>query len=263
MSFLPRVLISSVILFLLSSFPRVSWGHAVAALLVCGALCYAGARSNAAGPELVVALAALYFIPSSLITLPEGALFDVIKVSQVPIAMLRDLVVALVVAVVICGLSRRREGRQGRTGVEGSVTTVGGLLWRLGACTATFVLCYFLAGMVIFPLVKDYYAVREMPSLASIVAMQVLRSLALIAASYPLLRTIPSRTDGQLILALAITLISGLAPLIPPNDLMPPRVRLVHALEVTPYYALYGFLIATWFGARKKQNAGVSADAAR
>jgi hypothetical protein len=67
------------------------------------------------------------------------------------------------------------------------------------------------------------------------------------------LRTLPSRKDARLILATAFPVVGVISLMIPHNDLMPPAVRLVHTLEMLPYYALCGFLFAVWFGPPRAQ----------
>jgi hypothetical protein len=104
---------------------------------------------------------------------------------------------------------------------EAAVSTVAGLLWRLGAAALIFVACYFLAGIVIIPYVRDYYQGRAMPKATAMVSMQVLRALAIIAALYPALRTMRSRRDAQVLAALGLPAI-GVSQLLPANDLMPP-----------------------------------------
>ena len=47
-------------------------------------------------------------------------------------------------------------------------------LWRIAMCSACYVFLYFLAGMIIFPFVRDYYATQHLPSGGQIIAMQFL-----------------------------------------------------------------------------------------
>ena len=47
-------------------------------------------------------------------------------------------------------------------------------VWRFVLCSAIYVFLYFLAGTIIFPFVRDYYATQHLPSFGQIVAMQFL-----------------------------------------------------------------------------------------
>ncbi len=70
------------------------------------------------------------------------------------------------------------------------------------------------------------------------------------AAGWLLLRNVSNRLDGRLILATALPVTGIIALMLHENDLMPPFVRWVHTLETVPYYALFGLLVAIWFGPR-------------
>jgi hypothetical protein len=205
-------------------------------------------RSQAPGAELVVTLAGFYFILVSLTTIPEGVLFDVIKVGQAPLMMVRELGIALAIAIAIALLFQRSKAALGATAAPIAEMTIIGLLWRVVAAVVVFTLCYFVAGMLIFPLVKSYYQGRNMPDLVAMVAMVVLKVMCLIVATWLALRRIPSRGDARLILATAFPVIGVFSLMLHHNDIMPPAVRWVHTMEMTPYYALCGFLFAVWFG---------------
>lgn len=221
---------------------------ALGAVVLCFlALAYIGSCSVAAGGELVAILTGMYFVPASLINLTEGALFDVIKVADVPIGLLRELAGAIVAAVFVTAALGRLRART-TTMPPAPPWPAIALLWRTLAAVVIFILCYFVAGLIIYPFVQPYYANRILPPPGAIVSMQVLRSLALMVCAYPVVRTIPSHRDARLALSIALPVIGAIVPLLPANDLMPAHVRLVHALEVVPYYALFGFLLAKWFG---------------
>jgi hypothetical protein len=257
MIFIFRALTAAIFLFLVEGGLRPTLGGALSALLVSVVLCWWASRSRASGAELVAAMAGFDFVVSSVATIPEGVLFDVIKVGQAPLMMLKQLGVALVLAVVVAALFGRLRPAPAATVTAPTGMSVLGLLWRLAAAVAVWTVCYAGAGMLIFPFVKDYYAVRAMPSPGAILATQVLRALCLVAAGWPLLRGVSSRLDGRLILATALPVIGIISLMLHENDLMPPFVRWVHTLETVPYYALFGLLVAVWFGPR-----GVSGDSA-
>ena len=220
----------------------------VSALLVCTVLCWITERSQVSGAELVATLAGFYFILASVSNVPEGVLFDVIKVGQAPLMMLHQFGVALAIAIVIAVLFRRTKMEPAHAPVWRSDMSILGLIWRLAASIAIFVVCYLTAGMLIYPLVKGYYHLRSMPALEAMLSMIALRAVVLVVAAVLVLRKIPSRNDAQLILATAFPVIGVISLMIPHTDIMPPFVRFVHTMEMVPYYALCGFLFATWFG---------------
>lgn len=228
--------------------PDVGWGSVVAALLIGSVLALAVSRSTASGPGLIVTLSGLLFVSWALISIPEGVLFDVIEPGAAPVALVMALVASISAVVAVVAVSGRLGEGSAAPGWESPIRSPQALLWRLVASPALFVVCYFVAGMIIFPFVEEYYVGRVLPDPAAIVSMQVLRSLAIVGAAYPLLRTLRTRRDAVLVLAVALPVFGVLAPLLPANDLMPGGVRLVHALETLPYYALFGAVVAVWFG---------------
>jgi hypothetical protein len=248
MKFILRTLAASIALFLLNAALRPSWEEAVSALMVCTMLCWITERSRVSGAELVATLAGFYFILASALNIPEGVFFDVIKVGQAPLMMAQQLGIALAIAIVIAVLFGRTKMEAAAAPVWRSDMSILGLIWRLAASIGVFLVCYFGAGMLIFPLVKSYYQGRTMPTLEAMAAMVSLRAVLLIFAAGLVSRKIPSRKDARLILATAFPVIGVISLMIPHNELMPPFVRLVHTVETAPYYALCGFLFATWFG---------------
>jgi hypothetical protein len=244
---------AGAVVFLAAAFPDITWGWVVASLLVCGVLALAVSRSTASGPGLIVMLSGLVFVFSWLINLPEGVLFDVIEPAAAVVSLARLLVVTVVAVTVLVAVA----GRLGPGPVEetrpGPVRSARGLLWRLAASPAVFILCYFVAGLIIYPFVEPYYQGRVMPEPLAIVSMQLLRALAIVGVAYPLLRTFSRRRDAVLVLALALPVFGVVSPMLPANDAMPAFIRLVHSLEMLPYYTLYGALVAAWFGPPRRR----------
>jgi len=230
--------------------PRLSGGAVVAALLASAVLVLALSRSNASGPGSIVILTGLLFVTSWLVNIPEGVLFDVIEPAAAPVGLVKALLASFAAVLVIVAVAGRSgPGRAGDSAPgpdlpatatlavatsPSPIRSVRGLLWRLAATPAVFVACYFVAGMIIYPIVRDYYVGRAMPDPLAIASMQVLRSLALLAAAYSLLRTLERRRDAVLVLGLALPVFGAVFPMLPANDLMPAGVRLVHALETVP-----------------------------
>ncbi|MGP8173779.1 MAG: hypothetical protein ACLP7O_04430 [Terracidiphilus sp.] len=168
--------------------------------------------------------------------------------------MVRDLGIALAIAITIVVLFQRFKAQPGMMPAPGTGMTTTGLLWRLASAVAIFLFCYFAAGTLIYPYVKSYYQVRIMPEPVTIAATAVLKAIVLIAAAWLALRTVPNRKDACLILTTAFPAIGVISLMLHRNDIMPPAIRWVHTMEMTPYYALCGFVFAMWFGpARKKE----------
>lgn len=247
--------LAGALVVLASYFPGFGWDVAVGAVVMAGGMALVMARSRASGPALVVMVAGLQFSASSLVNIPEGVIFDVIPATSAPTLLVRSLLTALVAATAVVWAAGRLSRAEASPVVAVRIDTVWALLWRLAATVAVFIVCYYVAGMVIYPFVKAYYAGRALPQPTVIVAMQVLRSLALLGAAFPLLRTFAARRDAAWALGIALPLFGAIAPMLPHNTLMPPSIRLVHTLEMVPYLALFGVLLAVWFGPPRRRPA--------
>ena len=207
--------VATIALVLFRSYQGFLWGGAVATLLCVAVLTYIALRSTASNGELAVSLAGLYFVPGSLINYTEGALFDVMKVADVPVALLRELATSIVFALVIVAAVRGLRPQFPARNSDADGWPLPALLWRVAAGVATFIFCYFAAGAIIFPFVREYYAIRVMPPMGAIASMQVLRALALMVVAYPVVRAIPCRKHARIALAIALPVIGVIAPLLP------------------------------------------------
>jgi len=122
----------------------------------------------------------------------------------------------------------------------------GGKIWRFVLCSACYVFLYFLAGTIIFPFVRDYYATQHIPSFGQVVAMQFLvRGPVFVLVCLTLLQMFRlPRFWGAVATGLAFTFISGVAALIMPNGIFPETVRWAHFWEVSSSNFVFGFVVA-------------------
>jgi hypothetical protein len=123
-------------------------------------------------------------------------------------------------------------------------------LWRLALCSAAYVFLYFLAGMIIFPYVRDFYATQHIPGFGEIVPLQFfLRGPVFVLICLLLMRMFRlPRSSGALAVGLAFTVLSGVAVLIIPNPFFPDAVRWVHFCEVTSSNFVFGAVVGWVWG---------------
>ena len=123
-------------------------------------------------------------------------------------------------------------------------------LQRFVLCSACYVFLYFLAGMIIFPFVRDYYATQYLPGPGQIVAMQFLvRGPVFVLVCLTLLRMFRlPHWSGAVAVGLAFTFISGVAALVMPNGIFPENVRWAHFCEVTSSNFVFGFVVGWIWG---------------
>jgi hypothetical protein len=124
------------------------------------------------------------------------------------------------------------------------------MLGRFALCAACYVFLYFLAGTIVFPYVRDFYATQHIPSAGQIVSLQfLLRGPVFILVCLTLLRMFRlPHLSGALVVGLAFTLLSGVATLILPNPIFPDNVRWAHFCEVTSSNFAFGFVVGWVWG---------------
>jgi len=123
-------------------------------------------------------------------------------------------------------------------------------LWRFAFCSAAYVFLYYLAGMIIFPYVREYYATQHIPSMGQIVSLQFfVRGPVFVVVCLVLLRMFRlNGWSGALSVGLAFTILSGVATLILPNPFFPDSVRWVHFCEVTGSNFVFGWVVGLVWG---------------
>lgn len=246
MIFVSRGLAASAVLLLLESNLHPTWDVAVSALMTVFTLCWLTAKSRDSGAVLVLTLTGIYFMLVALVNIPEGVLFDVIPMKQAPQIMAKVFVHGFILAVALAALFGRFKAAPGESAFQ--QMSLVGVVWRLPLAMAVFMVCYVVAGLIIFPFVKEYYAGRVMPEPTAMLFMLGLRAAAMVVAGLLLLHGLRYRRDAVAILSVAFPVISILSLMVLHNDVMPANIRLVHTAETVPYYVLIGFLLALLFG---------------
>ena len=194
---------------------------------------------------------ALFFIPAAITTINmiEGVIFLTNLHIDWRNTIAQTLAGYLVAAVLWLVIYRSAPVPESEFG-ELPHRSVASMVWRFAACSAIYVFLYFLAGSIIFPYVRDFYATQHIPSFGQIVALQFfLRGPVFILVCLTLLRMfrLPHLT-GAVATGLAFTLLSGVAPLVIPNPFFPDYVRWVHFGEVTSSNFVFGCVVGWVWG---------------
>jgi hypothetical protein len=129
-----------------------------------------------------------------------------------------------------------------------------GRVWRFGLSDFGYLFLYFLAGVMAFPLFRDFYASQALPSPAQMVMLQLLLRGPIFTGVCLLLMSLRNmeRRLGAIALGTSFTILSGIAPLLMPNPYLPDSVRWVHFVEVGLSNFLFGALMGwIWHGEAK------------
>ena len=108
-----------------------------------------------------------------------------------------------------------------------------------------YVVCYFTAGMIVWPFIAAYYQSRPMPAAGSVLALQVVRGLGFGAIVLLIVRRCDGgRFERAVVAGLTLAILGGVAPLVMPNPLMPVGIRMAHLFEVVPSIFVFGAVLA-------------------
>jgi len=136
--------------------------------------------------------------------------------------------------------------------------------WKFAVSDVSYVFLYYLAGMIIFPYVKDFYTTQHLPSHGTIIALQLLiRGPVFVVLCIAMTRMLGlPKLTGALAVGAIFTLISGVAPLLAPNPVFPDAVRWVHFCEVTSSNFVFGAIVAWLWGQPSQTHSPALAHAA-
>jgi len=203
------------------------------------------ASSSHRGWRLSGALFVLYFGINQLTTLDEALLFKVgLKAPQALRMIGRGFVTSLVfvpLLVLILGCWKNNPPEKAKPlATRSAANWVGRIL--LGALL--YVLCYFIAGMMVFPFVKDFYSGFNLPGAASVIEMEIFRGLVYVAAGLLVVHGMKGyRARAAITLGLSFPILAGVAPLLLSNPFLPVYVRLAHGFEIGISDFVYGILL--------------------
>jgi len=118
-------------------------------------------------------------------------------------------------------------------------------IWKITITDLLYFVVYMVAGltlMAVYPELIDFYE-DKIPAFDLIFQTQLLRGLIFAGIALLVLRTTDlSRIKVALLIGGIFSILGGIAPLIPPNELMPPNIRFAHSFEVGISNFIYGML---------------------
>jgi len=196
------------------------------------------------GVRLSVIIFTIYFVIGHLNLQVEALIFNVADRPQVLRLLLGGLFVTVIFAPVYVFLFRNVAPLQPEKFTPRSV-----LRWIGKAITGDilYLLIYLTAGFtlsVLYPQLLEFYE-GKLPPLGLMIKIQLfLRGFIFVGVAVLILRTTRLTTVRHgILIGLTFAIIGGIAPLIPPSELMPDYVRLGHGVEVGISNFLYGLIL--------------------
>jgi hypothetical protein len=226
-------------------------------VLIAGVLAWIARRAAWTGWRLAAALFVIAYGIGHVNGLIDAYAFDLFdRAGQLRQLAVHLAVPALLFAPVLVLLSGRWS-QPGAAAAELPERSAIAWLGRFAACCVVYVLLYFIAGTVIFPYVQEFYAQRTLPSSLTIIGLQLfVRAPIFAVIGFLIVRMVPaSRSEHALMVATAMSLLGGAAPLLVPNPFFPDAVRWAHFLEVVPSNFAFGFITGLLFGGSRPASA--------
>jgi hypothetical protein len=221
-------------------------------LLVALVLCLLAMRSDWRGVRLALAVAAIPAI-IMLTNYLEGIVF----LTGVTIDWLKEILRTCLVSVLtmpLWPLLFRKPGTTQANFRPLAGRSVQEKIWRFLLADLAYPVLYFVAGMLVFPFVRDFYATQTIPPVGVVFTLQLLvRGPIYLGVCLLMTRMLGlARLPGAIAVAAAFATLNGIAPLIIPTGIFPELVRWAHLIEVTTSNLVFGFIVAWLWGPRDR-----------
>lgn len=218
-------------------------------LLVALVLCLLAMRSDWRGVRLAAAVSAIPAI-IMLNNYLEGFFFLTASRIDWAVESLRTCLVAILTMPLWPLLFRQAQaGPSARFRVLGA-RAPGALVGRVALAIMAYPVLYFVAGMLVYPSIREFYTTQTIPPVGLVVALQLLvRGPILVGVCVLMARMLGlSRWAGAVAVGAALATLNGIAPLIVPSGVFPDAVRWAHLLEIAGSNIVFGAVVAWLLG---------------
>ncbi len=217
----------------------------VANFVTAGVLVLIALRSDWRGWRLGVAISAIP-ITLGLWNVIDSAIFQ-INVGIDWSRIIAHLVIVYEFCVPVWVLLFAKSGERGRDQVDSMLPEEG--FWKFLVSDVSYVVLYFIAGMIVFPYVRDFYATETLPPVSRLVAMQLLvRGPILVGLCLVLLRLLRLPRVSAALAVGAVLALLNVAPLLVPNPYFPDAVRWAHLCEIASSNFVFGVIVGWLWG---------------
>lgn len=121
-------------------------------------------------------------------------------------------------------------------------------IWKMAVGVLLYLFFYLAAGMILqasLPELSEYYK-GKMPEFLVIIYTQIFRGFIFVGIAIYIQKMVSPtpKLIYAILVGLVFSILGGIGPLIPSNNLMPAIIRLGHGFEVGTSNFIYGFLTA-------------------
>ena len=229
--------------------------------MVAGLMCIVAFRTSLRGLQLGLLVFALLFVIGHFNTLVEAYVFNVTDRPRTLAEIGTGVLASVLFAAVFTALIGTKETVAHVTRMKRSVIS---WIVRVAAADALYLFLYLLAGGILYfsyPPLGEFYE-GKLPPMGQMILLQLLvRGLIFTGTSILLIQYVDLKKIEMGILAGALfAVIGGIAPLLPPSDVMPQHIRMAHGIEVGISNFILGFaLVMMLWQSQKALDSGLLA----
>jgi len=196
------------------------------------------------GFKLCANVLIIYFIIGFFNIMIEALIFNVSDRAETVNSLIGGLFLTLLYSPLYVYVLGKWESKS--TSISFQPRSIFSWIWKITITDLLYFVVYMLAGLTliaVYPELIDFYE-DKVPAFDLIFKTQLFRGLIFAGIALLVLRTtdLPPLKAALLIGAI-FSVLGGIAPLIPPNELMPPNIRLAHGFEVGVSNFIYGIIV--------------------
>lgn len=244
------------------AFDNLFWGI-LPNYLVALLLGYYIMSSSLGGIRLSISVFLIYFLIGHFNLLIEAYIFNVSSRQETALEIIRGLFISVTFSPLYVYIFRNKIVKEA---VIFSKRSLIGWFWRILVADILYLLLYIIAGFVltiVYPQLLQFYEGKIPPFDILINTQLFIRGFIFIGIALLMLQTLNiSVAKKAILIGLTFAILGGIAPLIPPNELMPSYVRLGHGFEVGISNFVYGILLTLLLklksGAKADINPGIA-----
>ena len=225
------------------AFANLFWGM-LPNYMVALLLGYYIMSSSLGGIRLSISVFLIYFLIGHFNILIEAYIFNVSSRQETALEIIRGFFISVTFAPLYVYIFRTKIVKEAMIFSKRSLI---GWFWRILVADILYLLLYIIAGLVltiVYPQLLQFYEGKIPPFDILINTQLFIRGFIFIGIALLMIQTLNiSVVKKAILIGLTFAVLGGIAPLIPPNELMPSYVRLGHGFEVGISNFIFGILL--------------------
>lgn len=215
--------------------------------------------SSLGGIRLSISVFLIYFMIGHFNLLIEAYIFNVSSRQETALELIRGFFISVTFAPLYVYIFKSKTAKEA---VIFSKRSLLSWLWRILVADILYLFLYIIAGFVltlVYPQLLEFYEGKIPPFDIMINTQLFIRGFIFIGIALLMLHTLNiSAVKKGILIGLTFATLGGIAPLIPPSELMPSYVRLGHGFEVGISNFVYGVLLTLLLKLKSSAKADIN-----